>query len=113
MIGGRKIAIAGMADWFERLQKKRASMKKKREKQEEAKANPPPPPPKKEVVLGCVLKFEGLNKVEGASREDLKELCGDGVSYARPGGERVRRSWHRDERTLQKVSRVGNATKIQ
>lgn len=81
VIGGRKIAIAGMADWFERLQKKRASMKKKREKQEDAKANPPPPPPKKEVVLGCVLKFEGLNKVEGASREDLKELCGDGVSY--------------------------------
>ena len=33
------------------------------------------------LPTGAVLRFEGLDKVEGASREDLRALCDPGVKF--------------------------------
>ena len=86
-MGGRKINIQAAPDWFARLGKKRDAMKRKKEQKEKDAAagivrnaqNEPKP-----VVLGCVLRLEGLGEVPEASREDLKALvegAGAAVSY--------------------------------
>ena len=90
-------------------------MRKKREKKEGGDDAAPRKDVKpKEVVLGCVLKFDGLDGVEGCSREDLKALCGDGVSYVEY--ERglaagfVRLDGARAEEVRAKIAPEGSAT---
>ena len=78
VMGGRKITIYALTDWFDRMRKKRDAMKKKKQQKEEDKKNgvvravehTP-----KAAVLGCVLKFEGLDAVPEASREMLRSAC--------------------------------------
>jgi hypothetical protein len=80
VMGGRKILIHALADWFARLGKKRDAMTKKRDQRAEDLKNgvvraPQEQGLKREIVLGCVLKFEGLDAVDGADREMLKAAC--------------------------------------
>lgn len=81
VIGGRKIVIHSLDDWFQRQSKKRDAMKKKKEQKEEDKkngvvrsCNTERKP--QEVVLGCVLKFDALDTcTEDCSREALRAAC--------------------------------------
>ena len=85
VMGGRKILIHALNDWFTRLGKKRDAMSKKREQRAEDLKNgvvrKPDEPATREVIVGCVLKFEGLDAVDGADREMLKAACESGDAF--------------------------------
>jgi len=83
VMGGRKVLIFALPDWFARLGKKRVAMSKKKDQKADdlkngivrtcegaAKTFKPFVP-----TLGCVIKFEKLDTVEGCDRELLKETC--------------------------------------
>lgn len=65
---GRKINVYAMADWFERLGKKRASMRKKKDEKKEE------PTPTKAFEKDAVLSVSGLQGTN-VSREMLRALC--------------------------------------